>query len=114
VNSRRKGVRGELEWAEFLRNQGIDARRGQQYSGSPGSPDVFSSVDEVIHWEVKRVEHLNLDKAMLKARGDAGDGRIPVVAHRKNNGEWLVSLPADAFLLFVKFCVSDKMVGEKL
>ena len=35
MNSRRKGKVGEREFAALLRENGFDARRGQQFSGSP-------------------------------------------------------------------------------
>jgi Holliday junction resolvase len=40
MNSREKGKRGERQWRDELRAQGFAARRGQQFSGSPDSPDV--------------------------------------------------------------------------
>ena len=40
MNSRAKGARGERLWRDELRAQGFTARRGQQFSGSPDSPDV--------------------------------------------------------------------------
>lgn len=95
MNSRAKGKRGELEWAEFLRSRGIEARRGQQFSGFPLSPDVVSSLP--FHFEVKRVESLNIEKAMSQAIRDACDN-TPVVAHRRNHGEWLITMRADDWL----------------
>ena len=35
MNSREKGKRGERQWRDELRANGYDARRGQQFSGSP-------------------------------------------------------------------------------
>ncbi len=40
VNSRQKGARGERQWRDELRAHGFQARRGQQFSGPPESPDV--------------------------------------------------------------------------
>jgi hypothetical protein len=37
MNSREKGKRGERAWRDELRAAGYDARRGQQFSGSPDS-----------------------------------------------------------------------------
>lgn len=97
VNSKKKGSRGEREFSQFLKERGIEARRGQQYSGSPDSPDVISSLEH-IHWEVKRVEALQIHKAMYQAKADAGANQTPVVAYRKNREEWLVILTADDFI----------------
>ena len=87
--SRNKGKRGELEFAhELTRIFGIEARRGRQFQGGPGSPDVVADIPEV-HFEVKRTETLSLYKAMEQAIADAGED-VPVVAHRRNNQDWLV------------------------
>lgn len=99
TNSRQKGARGEREWAAYLRDLGFgDARRGQQFSGSPDSPDVAGGIP-CTHPEVKRVERLNLHDAMKQAVADAGDA-IPYVAHRRNRDVWLVTLRADDLRMF--------------
>lgn len=101
MNSRQKGKRGELEFARLLRDHGFaDARRGQQYSGANGDADVIGI--DGLHFEVKRVEKLNLQDAIDQAKRDARTGEIPVVAHRKNNCEWLITLPADDFFEMIK------------
>ena len=92
VNSRAKGKRGELEAAKLIAATfNVNARRGQQFAGSSDSPDVVSDVDG-IHWEIKRVERLDVLKAVKQAVRDAGDGKVPVVLHRKNSEEWLLTL----------------------
>jgi len=100
VNSKRKGKTGELEWVAFLKKHGIDARRGQQYKGTKDSPDVISSLNH-IHFEVKRVEALNIYKAIKKAQKEANKA-IPVVAHRKNREKWLVTMRGEDFIDMVK------------
>lgn len=62
TNSRRKGASGERELAKKLREYGYEARRGQQYCGSNGDADVVGIPG--IHIECKRVEALNIEKAM--------------------------------------------------
>ncbi len=95
VDSRNKGARGERELAkELTRVLGIEARRGRQFCGSPDSPDVKTSLDDAVHFECKRVEAFNLYKALDQAKRDAGD-KIPVVAHRKNQREWVVVVRLD-------------------
>jgi len=91
VNSRAKGARGERQWRDELRAQGYEARRGQQFSGSPDSPDVVCKQLDWIHFEVKRVGRMALVEWMGQAQRDAGT-RVPVVAHRLNRGPWLVTL----------------------
>ena len=90
MNSRDKGKRGELEVAHILEKYGYDARRGQQFSGANGDPDVVGLPG--IHIEVKRVEKLNIDEALEQSIRDAKDEEIPVVMHRKNRTEWKVTM----------------------
>ena len=91
---RDKGKRGEREFASICRSYGYtDARRGQQYCGSHGDADVIGLPG--IHVEVKRVERLDLLGAMSQAIGEARDGEMPVVAHRKNNCGWLITMRLD-------------------
>ena len=93
---REKGKRGERELAGILRDYGYDCRRGQQYCGSNGDADVVGLPG--IHIECKRAEKLNLYDAIFQSKRDAKTGEIPVVMHRKNNCEWLVTLPLEWFI----------------
>jgi hypothetical protein len=105
MNACQKGKRGEREWAEYLREHGVSARRGQQFSGSPDSPDVVS--DLPIHWEVKRVQALNVPVAMARAVKDAG-GKMAAMAHRRNNAEWLITMRAADLLPLLLQCLSSQ------
>ena len=110
MNSRAKGAAGEREWRDQLRSAGYTARRGQQFAGGADSPDVIcDELGSIIHFEVKRVENLNLNSAMAQAKRD-GKNKVPVVAHRKNNCPWLVTIPADAFFALL----SDGQEGLKV
>jgi len=91
MNSRTKGKVGEREFAALLRQHGFDARRGQQFSGSPESPDVVSDDLAWLHVEVKRVQNLNLADACAQAKRDAG-GKPWIVAHRRNHTPWMVTM----------------------
>jgi Holliday junction resolvase len=101
VNSREKGKRGERQWRDELRGEGFAARRGQQFSGSPDSPDVVCEDLPWIHFEVKAVERLNIEDAMEQARRDAG-AKIPIVAHKRNFREWLVTMTAEVFFKILR------------
>lgn len=96
MNSREKGKRGELELAKKLREYGYEARRGQQFSGANGDPDVLGLPK--IHIECKRVERQNLYDWVAQSNHDARDGEIPVVMHRKNHCDWLVTMSLDDFI----------------
>lgn len=96
MNSREKGAAGERELAGILKGYGYSCRRGQQYCGANGDADVVGLPG--IHIECKRVEALNIDKAMEQAASDAKDGEIPAVFHRKNRKGWKVTLPLEDFM----------------
>lgn len=91
-----KGKRGERECAAELRRllnwpeNGEQIRRGQQFSGSPDSPDVI--VPGVpIHVEVKRVEGCGkFYKFMEQAEADSPSTSVPVVWVRSNAQESLL------------------------
>lgn len=86
--SREKGKRGERELAKALsRLLGVDARRGQQFSGSPESPDVVGVPG--IHVECKRTEKFSLYDSLEQSIDDAGED-IPVVMHRRNRKDWVI------------------------
>lgn len=100
MNSKQKGARGERELAKVLRAHGFKTRRGQQYCGANGDADVVGLPN--IHIECKRVERLNLYDAMAQAKSDAKQDEIPVVMHRKNKCDWLVTLSLDDFMKIYK------------
>jgi len=101
MNSRAKGAVGEREWRDQLRNEGFTARRGQQFAGGPDSPDVICEELSNLHMEVKRVQNLNLDKACEQAERDSR-GKPYIVAHRKNNKKWKVTMPSDLFFSLLR------------
>jgi hypothetical protein len=96
VNSRAKGKRGELEfiqqhlipfWPEAKRNIdqfGTDKRDCLEVAG--------------VHWQIKRVERLNIWKAMDQARDEADAHDLPIVAHRINRQPWLCTLEAEELI----------------
>ena len=96
VNSKKKGAAGEREFANYCKAMGFDVRRTVQYNGK----ELDSKADVIgipgIHIEVKRVEALNIHKAMDQAiRDSEGHSEIPIVAHRKNGTKWLITMTAD-------------------
>jgi Holliday junction resolvase len=94
LNSRSKGQRAERQWRDQLRDAGYAAERGQQHAGTPDSPDVKCPDLPLIHFEVKAVERLNIHDALAQAIRDAGPQKVPVVAHKRNRGPWLITMRA--------------------
>lgn len=100
--SKGKGKVGEREVVHLLKKHGFNAARGQQFRGSPDSPDVICKDLEEYHIEVKRVERFSLYKAMTQAAEDAGENQEPIVFHRSNSEKWVVVIDAEKFLELVK------------
>ena len=115
MNSRVKGAVGERELANILKEYGYQTRRGQQFSGANGDADVVGLPG--IHIEVKRVEKLNIDKALEQSVRDAyADGLrqgcevLPAVFHRSNDdrkkdstkGVWKVTMRLDDWMELFK------------
>ena len=98
TNSRAKGARGERELANLLKEYGYECRRGQQFCGANGDADVVGLPN--VHIECKRVEKLNIDKAMQQSMDDARDNEVPVVMHRKDRQRWLVTMTMDEWMRF--------------
>ena len=80
INSKQKGARGEREFASLCKEHGFDVRRTQQYCGNTGDASDCVGLPN-IHIEVKRVQALNIDKAMAQAIHD--------------NAKWLITMMAD-------------------
>lgn len=98
MNSRNKGKRYELELAAKLRQYGYDARRGQQYSGANGDPDVTGLPG--IHIEAKRRQKIgNLYEWMAQSVHDARDGEIPTIFCRGDHSETMVVMRFDDWML---------------
>lgn len=96
INSRDKGARGERLASEFLRKFNFQARRGQQYRGSPDSEDIIHDVPGVFI-EVKFRERLNLEEAYAQALRDSPSEKVPLVMHKKKNKQWMITLTAEDF-----------------
>lgn len=96
VNSRDKGARYERELAGIFREYGYQARRGQQYSGANGDADVVGLPG--LHIEAKRRERMQLYDWMAQSVRDAPSGEIPVVMHRANHCDTLVSMRLQDFM----------------
>lgn len=98
--SRDKGKRFERSLASRFREYGYDARRTAQYCGNTGDAADVTGLPG-IHCEAKHVERLNIHDAMDQAKRDAaasGKGDFPIVFHKKNHTEILVTMQFDTFM----------------
>lgn len=100
MNSKVKGTRGENELVSLLQQYGHRAWRNDQiYKGGKNNPDVEAEIIGIkVHFEVKRVEKLNVSAAVAQAERDKADDHFPAVAHRRNREPWLLTVPLEAFL----------------
>ena len=91
TNSREKGKRYERHVASLFRGEGYNARRGQQYCGIDGD-DVVGV--PYIHIEAKAREkgHGELYDWIAQSKRDAKAGEIPIVIHKKNHCNDLVTM----------------------
>lgn len=99
INSRTKGKVGELELANFLTDLGFVARRGQQFSGGAGSPDVVCD-SLPFHIECKRTEKSAIYDWLAQAKRD-NPVKPSLVCHRKNGEQWVAILPLEQLLDYV-------------
>ena len=87
----RKGKRGELEAAARLSELlGVQAKRGaQKYLFGWQAPDVYGVPS--CHIEIKRHKRESLTAWMRQAVADSC-GKIPVVIHRPNKADWMLTI----------------------
>lgn len=112
VNSIRKGKAGEREWANHCKKFGFSVRRTQQYAGgTEESADCIGLPN--IHQEVKRVEALNIYKAIEQAEADCKDKKMLIVAHRKNGKRWLVTMYSEDWFNLYKQSKEGRENGKK-
>lgn len=94
INSRNKGKKGELELCHTLKELfGWETRRSQQHCGDAGDADVVIEGMPTAFPEVKRVEKLNVTKAIEKAVEQC-QGKTPLLFHRMNRSKvgWLLTI----------------------
>lgn len=102
INSKQKGARFERQLASKFRDYGYDSRRTAQYCGNTGDASDVVGL-EGIHIEAKHQEQMRLYDWMDQAKRDSKNtGNMPVVFHKKNNCEILVTMQFDSFMKLYK------------
>lgn len=102
INSKQKGARFERELASKLRDCGFEARRTAQYCGNTGDASDVVGLPK-IHIEAKHQETMHLYDWMDQAKRDSkGSDNLPVVFHKKNNHEILVTMQFESFMKLYK------------
>ena len=116
VNSKAKGARFERLLASRFRDYGYtDSRRTAQYCGNTGDASDVVGLP-MIHVEAKHQEKMELYKWMAQAKRDSaagGQGKLPVVFHKKNNSEILVTMEFDDWMkIYREFEAGFRLEGE--
>ena len=105
INSKQKGARFERHLASRFREYGYtESRRTAQYCGNTGDASDVVGLP-MIHAEAKHQEKMELYKWMAQAKRDAkanGLEKMPVVFHKKNNAEILVTMEFDDWMQIYK------------
>lgn len=108
INSRSKGKVGERQLRDVFREAGfLKCRRGQQFSGEQGNPDVVIPEIPSIHLEAKYCQNTALYDWMTQAVNDSNGGgivesKLPVVCHRKKHSPWLAILRIEDFIQLLR------------
>lgn len=104
INSKKKGSRGEHEFAHFLIENGIKAFRNSLSGGSVWKGDIANNLDLTI--EVKTVKKINLQEAWRQVTKDASVAHnSPLLAIRFNGmppREWLCVIHSNDWLELIK------------
>jgi len=103
--SRTKGAGGELEFRTIVNKKfGVKYERTPLSGGLDIKGDIRraygsrASIADEFHWEIKRVEKINIHECLTQSINDCRPGKIPVVAHRRNCDYWKITIQADDFL----------------
>lgn len=99
--SRDKGKRREREFRDIAKSWGfVNARRGQQFSGEQGNPDVVCHPE--LHFEVKGDNQITVFAVLAQAREDAegaekklGHPVLPIGAVKRDLKPWFIVMETE-------------------
>ena len=116
INSKQKGKSGELEFCHECEKYGFtDVVRTAQTNGKLVNSLADCEGLEDIHIEVKRVESLNIDKAMEQSVRDLEtkkEKKLPAVFHRKNHKKWKCTMYLEDWMIIYKGYLENKHKEE--
>ena len=115
INSRTKGIRGELAFVHECKKHGYDVRRSQQYCGNTGEAmDVIGL--QGIHVECKNSKVLRLKEYLEQAKNDAekaGKDNLPTVFYKIPRGDWVAIMPLDDwFQMYEGYLFLQDAIGD--
>lgn len=115
INSKQKGARFERKLSSRFRDYGYNTRRTAQYCGNTGDASDVVGLPG-IHIEAKHQERMSLYEWIAQAKRDSaagGKNLLPVVFHKKNNAEILVSMEFDVFMEIYKEYEASMALRER-
>jgi Holliday junction resolvase len=93
-SQRTKGLEGEREVAAIFAAAGYSVRNLE----GQGDALAIGSNGRLMHVEVKRQERVQILMWLRQAQSEAPKNVPPVVAFRRNHGEWMACLRLDDLL----------------
>ena len=87
MNSKRKGIRGELEAVRALRALGLRARRAQQFQGYGSDGDIVIDGAPAVHVEAKWLAQIGVYKFLDQATRDSKGRKTELVICKANRRE---------------------------
>jgi len=90
VNKRAKGLAAEREVADIWKFYDLEVRNLEM-----AGDHLVIGAKRTIHSEVKRQERMKLWEWLKQAEIEAPFGAVPVVAFRRNRGNWYACLPLE-------------------
>lgn len=104
LNSKRKGNKGENEFANWLQENGIKAYRNSASGATTAKGDINNSMDLTI--EVKTAKHINLKKCWQQVKRDSElASNTPLLAIHLDgmaDKKWLIVQDCDNWLEAIK------------
>jgi hypothetical protein len=114
VNSKVKGIRGELELRDFLSLMGFCCQRGQQHKGGPDSPDVIGLYG--VHMECKRIKKISrkyVVGGMDQSERESGEKEEPTLMIREDRGKWYLVMDLERWIEMYWAWVQQKYPGKQ-
>lgn len=117
-SQRDKGKRGELEARALIRRHfegaaiaRVDIERTPNSGGLSFKGDLHGIPDH--HLEIKRTERLDLPAAWRQATDDCQAHKTAAVMHRRNEGEWLLTVRAEDYWGYLAELVALREAAAK-
>jgi hypothetical protein len=113
VNSKRKGIRGELEACAALKSLGLQARRAQQYQGLGSAGDVIIDGAPEVHVEVKSLAFIAVYNYLEQATRDSRGRKVEMALCKANRKPWFVACYVEQLPALIRHLQEAGLVSSK-